>query len=226
MFQELKRHLTSPPVIVAPEPSEPLLLYIAATSEAVSMVLVAEQPDPHNTHELGSSSADGSGSQDPGPVEEPRAITAAGSQSSEATAGPHDQAVVGSQTSEVSSGTKDRELPGPASMEIDAPDPPGRVRTVQRLVYYISEVLHEAKIRYLEVHKLLYAVLIISRKLCHYFQAHRILMVSSYPLRAVLHNPNVTGNIDKWTTELVEFELEFTSRHAIKSQVLTDFIVD
>jgi hypothetical protein len=93
-------------------------------------------------------------------------------------------------------------------------------------VYYISEVLYEAKIRYLEVHKLLYAVLIASRKLCHYFQAHRILMVSSYPLRAVLHNPNAIGNIDKWTTKLVEFELDFASRHAIKSQVLTDFIVD
>jgi hypothetical protein len=46
-FQELKRYLTSPPVMVAPEPGEPLLLYIAATSEAMSMVLVAERPDPH-----------------------------------------------------------------------------------------------------------------------------------------------------------------------------------
>jgi hypothetical protein len=36
---------------------------------------------------------------------------------------------------------------------------------VQRSVYFISEVLHEAKTRYLEVHKLLYAVLIASRKL-------------------------------------------------------------
>jgi hypothetical protein len=66
--------------MVAPEPGEPLLLYIAATSEAVSMVLVTEQPDPHNTHELESSSARGSGSQDPGPVDEPGAITAAESQ--------------------------------------------------------------------------------------------------------------------------------------------------
>jgi hypothetical protein len=48
--------------MVAPEPSEPLLLYIAATVEAMSMVLVAEQPDPHGLHELGSSSANGSGS--------------------------------------------------------------------------------------------------------------------------------------------------------------------
>jgi hypothetical protein len=48
--------------MVAPEPGEPLLLYIAAISKAVSMVLVTERPDPHGLHELGSSSADGLGS--------------------------------------------------------------------------------------------------------------------------------------------------------------------
>jgi hypothetical protein len=113
----------------------------------------------------------------------------------EATAGPHDQAVLGSQTLEVSPNAKDQELPRPAPMEIDAPDPRGRVWTILHLAYYISEVLHEAKTRYLEVHKLLYVVLIASRKLRHYFQAHRISVVSLYPLRVVLHNPNATGNI-------------------------------
>jgi hypothetical protein len=93
-------------------------------------------------------------------------------------------------------------------------------------VYYISEVLHETKTRYLEVHKLLYAVLLASRKLRHYFQAHRISVVSSYPLRFVLHNPNATGNAAKWAVELAEFELDFALRHAIKSQVLVDFIVN
>jgi hypothetical protein len=89
-FQELKRYLTSPPVMVVPEPSEHLLLYIAATLEAVSMVLAVERPDPHDLHVLESSSADGSGSQDPGPAEEPEPDVAAGSQSPEAAMGPPD----------------------------------------------------------------------------------------------------------------------------------------
>jgi hypothetical protein len=42
-FQEMKQHLVSLPILVAPEPGEPLFLYIAAASEAVSMVLVAER---------------------------------------------------------------------------------------------------------------------------------------------------------------------------------------
>jgi hypothetical protein len=61
-FQELKRYLTSPLVLVAPEHGEPLLLCIVATSEGVSMVLVTERPDPHTLHEPGA--ADGSGSQE------------------------------------------------------------------------------------------------------------------------------------------------------------------
>jgi hypothetical protein len=66
--------------VVAPELSEPLLLYIAATAEAVSMMLVAERPDPLATHEHGSSSASGLGSQDPGPAGRPEAGQTVGSQ--------------------------------------------------------------------------------------------------------------------------------------------------
>jgi ribonuclease HI len=50
--------------------------------------------------------------------------------------------------------------------------------------------------------------------------------VTSFPLRAILHNSNATGNIAKWAAELAEFQLDFQPRHAIKSQVLADFIVE
>ena len=106
------------------------------------------------------------------------------------------------------------------------PDPVTRVRTIQKPVYYVSEVLHEAKARYLETHKLIYAILIASRKLRHYFQAHRVVVVTSYPLRAILHNSNATGNIAKWAAELAEFQLDFQPRHAVKSQILADFIAE
>ena len=40
-FQDLKRYLTSPPVMVAPRPQEPLVLYLAATPYSASVALVA-----------------------------------------------------------------------------------------------------------------------------------------------------------------------------------------
>ena len=40
-FQDLKRYLTSPPVMVAPRPREPLVLYLAATPYSASATLVA-----------------------------------------------------------------------------------------------------------------------------------------------------------------------------------------
>jgi hypothetical protein len=110
--------------------------------------------------------------------------------------------------------------------EPEGPGPATGFRTVQRPVYYVSKVLYEAKTRYLETHKLLYVVLVASRKLCQYFQAHRVVVVTSFPLRAILHNSNAIGNIVKWAAELAEFQLDFQPHHAVKSQVLADFVVE
>jgi hypothetical protein len=48
-------------------------------------------------------------------------------------------------------------------------------------------------------------MLVASRKLRHYFQVHRVVVVTSFPLRAILHNSNATCNIAKWAAELAEF---------------------
>jgi hypothetical protein len=148
------------------------------------------------------------------------------SQILELTSGPDSQHTTESQLPKVPSSLGGKKPLAPEPMEIDPPDPRGRVQTIQQPVYYISEVLHDANTRYLEVHKLLYTVLIVSRKLHHYFQAHRILVVTSYPLKIMLHIPNATENIANWVAELAEFELDFLPHHAVKSQVLADFMAD
>jgi hypothetical protein len=84
-------------------------------------------------------------------------------------------------------------------------------------MYYISEVFHDAKTRYLEVHRLLYAILIASRKLHRYFQAHKISVVTSYPLRIVLHNSNAIGNITKWVVSWLS--LSWTSLRVMRLRV-------
>ena len=44
-LQGLKQYLTAPPVLVAPRPEEPLLLYIAATPQVVSAALIVEREE-------------------------------------------------------------------------------------------------------------------------------------------------------------------------------------
>jgi hypothetical protein len=44
-FQEMKQYLTSLPVLVAPDTGETLFLYLAATAEVISMMLVTERPE-------------------------------------------------------------------------------------------------------------------------------------------------------------------------------------
>ncbi|MBS2634275.1 hypothetical protein KFY46_26555, partial [Salmonella enterica subsp. enterica serovar 1,4,[5],12:i:-] len=61
-------------------------------------------------------------------------------------------------------------------------------------------------------------------ELRHYFDTYKIIVVTGYPIGEILHNQDATGRIAKWAVELGTYIIEFRSRTAMKSQVLTDFI--
>jgi ribonuclease HI len=102
----------------------------------------------------------------------------------------------------------------------------GHTYPVQRSVYFVSEVMSESKARYQPVQKLLYAVLITSRKLRHYFQEYLISVVTDYPLGDILRNQDANGRISKWAVELGALNIDFKPRTAIKSQALVDFTAE
>src|SRR3954470_6307893 len=105
-------------------------------------------------------------------------------------------------------------------MEVDKEYP------LQRLFYYVSEVLTLSKQRYPHWQKLVLGVFMASRKLNHYFQEHPITVVSLAPLADIIQNREATGRIAKWAIELGDYHIKYTPRTAIKSQALVDFIND
>jgi hypothetical protein len=60
------------------------------------------------------------------------------------------------------------------------------------------------------VQKLLYALLITSRKLRHYFESHKITVATDFPLGDILHNRDATGHKSKWAVELGALNIDFT----------------
>ena len=90
----------------------------------------------------------------------------------------------------------------------------------------MSEALAGSKLLYSELEKITYAVIMFARKLRHYFEAHKIVVVTDQPLHDLFSNREASVRIAKWASELSEFYIDFERRTAIKSQVLVDFIAE
>jgi hypothetical protein len=90
-------------------------------------------------------------------------------------------------------------------------------------IYFVSEVLSPSKRNYTELEKVLYVVLMASRKLRHYFQSYHIIVPSSQPLKDIIRNREATGRLGKWAAELNKFTSDFVHGSSIQSQALADF---
>ena len=90
----------------------------------------------------------------------------------------------------------------------------------------VSKSLHEAEVRYLPLEKAILAIVLGTRKLPHYFQAHTVVILTQLPLKTILRNADYTGRIAKWGTILGAFDIKYMPRTSIKGQVLVDLVAE
>lgn len=71
-----------------------------------------------------------------------------------------------------------------------------------------------------------YALILAYRKLRPYFQAHKIEVRTSYPLRQVLHKLESSGRLRKWAVVIGQFDIKYKPKTAIKGRALADFLIE
>ena len=74
--------------------------------------------------------------------------------------------------------------------------------------------------------KLILALVTATWKLCPYFQAHTIEVLTEYSMKQVLHKLETSERLMKWAIEMSEFNIRYKPKTAIKGQVLADFVME
>ncbi|KAI5324930.1 hypothetical protein L3X38_034003 [Prunus dulcis] len=88
----------------------------------------------------------------------------------------------------------------------------------------ILVALQDAEVRYPDIEKLAFALVVSARRLRPYFQAHTIHVLTNQPLRQVLQKPETSGRLVKWAIELGEFDIHYKPRPAMRGQAIADFL--
>ena len=73
---------------------------------------------------------------------------------------------------------------------------------IQKPVYYTSQAFQGAEVSYPRMEKIAFALLVVSRKLCPYFQAHPIVIMTDQPIRKMMSEIDAVGRLIQWATEL------------------------
>ena len=74
--------------------------------------------------------------------------------------------------------------------------------------------------------KAILAVVLGTRKLSYYFQAHTVVVLTQLPLKAILRSADYTGRVAKWGTILGVFDIKYMPRTSIKGQVLANLVAE
>ncbi|XP_071714274.1 uncharacterized protein [Rutidosis leptorrhynchoides] len=52
------------------------------------------------------------------------------------------------------------------------------------------------------------------------------ILQQNQPIKQILKHPESSGRLAKWAVELGEYEINFSPRHAVKGQILADFLLE
>lgn len=73
---------------------------------------------------------------------------------------------------------------------------------------------------------LVFTLVVATRRLCPYFQAHPMKVLTDVPLKKILQKLDAFSQLMEWAIELSEFDIEYLPCTTIKRQVLADFMVE
>ena len=93
-------------------------------------------------------------------------------------------------------------------------------------VFFVSKSLTDVETRYSHLERASLALQTAAQKLRLYFQAHPIVVLTDLPLRVIIHKPDLSGRMARWTIELSEYGIQYKLRLSKKGQILPDFIAE
>ena len=97
---------------------------------------------------------------------------------------------------------------------------------IQLPVYYINQAFQGAEAQYPRIEKITFALIVALRKLCPYFQANPIIVMTDQPIKKVMNKHEAARRMVQWAIEFNQFDIEYRRRTAIKAQALVDFIAE
>lgn len=98
--------------------------------------------------------------------------------------------------------------------------------SVQTPIYFVSKALKNTETNYTAIEKLVLALVFAAKRLRRYFQAHPIVVITDQPIKQVISKPDASGRLQKWSVLLIEHNISYRPRTAIKGQILADFIIE
>jgi len=79
-------------------------------------------------------------------------------------------------------------------------------------VYYISHALARVEVNYPLIEKFAYTLVMASQQLKHYFEVHKVPVLTDYPLKNDLQRLDASERLLKWAVELSQYDFVFEAR--------------